>query len=86
MSSSIPDPLPEDASPFQLKHALNYWRVEAMHQGQQYWRAMAEMEKMHKEIDFLKRAERFVCWNEDSKRWEVRFEEPKVKNNYHYPE
>ena len=47
---------------------------------------MSEMEKMRKELDFLKRAERFVCWNENSKRWEVRFEEPKVKNNYSYPE
>jgi hypothetical protein len=86
MSSSIPDQLPEDASPSQLRQALDYWRIEALHQGQQYWRTMAEMELMRKELNFLKRAERFVCWSEESQRWEVRFEEPKVKNNYNYPE
>lgn len=86
MSSSIPDPVPEDATPAQLRHILNYWRIEAMHSAQQHWRAMDEIDKMRKEIDFLKRADRFVCWSEKNQRWEVRFEEPKIKDNYHRPE
>ena len=29
MSSSIPDPIPDDATPEQLRHYVNYWRLEA---------------------------------------------------------
>ena len=29
MSSSIPDPIPDDATPEQLRHIANYWRLEA---------------------------------------------------------
>jgi len=29
VSSSIPDPIPDDATPEQLRHYVNYWRLEA---------------------------------------------------------
>jgi hypothetical protein len=29
VSSSIPDPIPDDATPEQLRHYVNYWRMEA---------------------------------------------------------
>jgi len=30
MSSSIPDPVPDDASPELLRHIINYWRIESL--------------------------------------------------------
>ena len=29
MSYSIPDPIPDDATPEQLRHYVNYWRLKA---------------------------------------------------------
>ena len=60
MSSSIPDPIPDDATPEQLRHYVNYWRLEAQGYAVRWNLAMqygdnlkAENERLRKSGDAL---------------------------------
>ena len=79
VSSSIPDPIPEDATPEQLRHYVNYWRLEAEAHAFRWSLAMqygdrlkAENERLRVAVEWYKKADRLICWNGSA--WEVRHE------------
>ena len=79
MSSSIPDPIPDDATPEQLRHYVNYWRLEAQAYAFRWNLAMqygdnlkAENATLQAKVTWLMKADRLVCWN--GKEWETRLE------------
>ena len=56
MSSSIPDPVPHDASPKLLRHIINYWRIEAQTANHRWVLAMEDCDKLKAENERLRRA------------------------------
>jgi hypothetical protein len=48
MSSSIPDPVPPHATPEQLRHIINYWRIEANHNYGRWIAAADELNELRK--------------------------------------
>jgi hypothetical protein len=48
MSSSIPDPVPPHATPEQLRHIINYWRIEASHNYGRWINAADELNELRK--------------------------------------
>lgn len=46
MSSSIPHPVPEGATDAQLRHIINYWRIEAECNHGRWIHAMEENERL----------------------------------------
>jgi len=86
MSSSIPDPVPEGATDAQLRHIINYWRVEAIHAQHQRdaaWLAAEsgnalvkqlkdQLAEAKAEVDVLREAGRLLCEfvNEEMCDWE----------------
>jgi hypothetical protein len=48
MSSSIPDPVPPHATPEQLRHIINYWRIEASHNYGRWINAVDELNELRK--------------------------------------
>ena len=48
MSSSIPDPVPPHATPEQLRHIINYWRIEANHNYGRWINAVDELNELRK--------------------------------------
>ena len=79
MSSSIPDPIPDDATPEQLRHYVNYWRLEAQSYAFRWNLAMqygdnlkAENATLRAKVDWLQKADRLVVWN--GTEWEPRMQ------------
>ena len=48
MSSSIPDTVPPHATPEQLRHIINYWRIEANHNYGRWIAAADELNELRK--------------------------------------
>ena len=48
MSSSIPDPVPPHATPEQLRHIINYWRIEANCNYGRWIAALDELSELRK--------------------------------------
>lgn len=48
MSSSIPDPVPPHATPEQLRHIINYWRIEANCNYGRWITALDELSELRK--------------------------------------
>ena len=55
MSSSIPDPIPDDATPEQLRHYVNYWRLEAQSYAFRWNLAMQYGDKLKAENERLRK-------------------------------
>ena len=56
MSSSIPDPIPYDATPEQLRHYVNYWRLEAQGYAVRWNLAMQYGDNLKAENERLRKA------------------------------
>ena len=56
MSSSIPDPIPDDATPEQLRHYVNYWRLEAQGYAFRWNLAMQYGDNLKAENERLRKA------------------------------
>ena len=56
MSSSIPDPIPDDATPEQLRHIANYWRLEAQGYAFRWNLAMQYGDNLKAEVERLRKA------------------------------
>ena len=70
MSSSIPDEVPAGATDAQLRHIINYWRIEAQTSHHRWVCAMEENEVLRKKVEWLQKASDLVIWNGSS--WEHR--------------
>ena len=55
MSSSIPEQIPEDATPEQLRHYVNYWRIEAQSYAFRWNLAMQYGDSMKAEVERLRK-------------------------------
>lgn len=53
MSSSIPDPVPQGATEAQLRHIINYWRVEAIHSHDVIGRLSKDNDKLRKQVSHI---------------------------------
>ena len=56
MSYSIPDPIPDDATPEQLRHYVNYWRLEAQGYAVRWNLAMQYGDNLKAENERLRKA------------------------------
>jgi len=56
VSSSIPDPIPDDATPEQLRHIANYWRLEAQGYAFRWNLAMQYGDNLKAEVERLRKA------------------------------
>ena len=56
MSYSIPDPIPDDATPEQLRHYVNYWRLEAQGYAFRWNLAMQYGDNLKAENERLRKA------------------------------
>ena len=56
VSSSIPDPIPDDATPEQLRHYVNYWRLEAQGYAFRWNLAMQYGDNLKAEVARLRKA------------------------------
>ena len=56
MSYSIPDPIPDDATPEQLRHIANYWRLEAQGYAFRWNLAMQYGDNLKAEVERLRKA------------------------------
>jgi hypothetical protein len=54
MSSSIPDPVPDDASPELLRRVLNYWRIEAITDQARWSDALVEIDLLKDKLEKVK--------------------------------
>jgi len=56
VSYSIPDPIPDDATPEQLRHYVNYWRLEAQGYAFRWNLAMQYGDNLKAENERLRKA------------------------------
>jgi hypothetical protein len=56
VSSSIPDPIPEDATPEQLRAYVNYWHLEAVSYAYRWNTALQWGDNMKAQNDRLRKA------------------------------
>jgi len=77
VSSSISDPVPDDMPPEQLRHILNYWRVEAIHAQEVCRRLENDVMSLRQDkavleakLGWLRLAEHLLIW--DGAAWKVR--------------
>jgi len=56
VSYSIPDPIPDDATPEQLRHYVNYWRLEAQGYAFRWNLAMQYGDNKKAEVERLRKA------------------------------
>ena len=54
MSSSISDPVPDDMPPEQLRHILNYWRIEAITDQARWSDALVEIDLLKDKLEKVK--------------------------------